>query len=63
MQQINCYRLKVKNLRSEMLYIHQRVTELKRKSLQIQTMKVDEKAEKVKRLHYETELIKHRNKN
>lgn len=40
-----------------MLYIHQRVTELKRRALEIQAIKVEEKAEKIKRYDYEEGLI------
>ena len=57
MKKMNFYRLKLKSLRSEMLYIHQRVTELKKRSLEIQATKVEIKAEKVKRYDYESGLI------
>lgn len=57
MKKMNLYRLKIKQLRSEMLYIHQRVSQLRKKSLEIQTFKAEEKAEKIKRYDYEQGLI------
>jgi len=57
MKKMNFYRLKLKKIRSEMLYIHQRVTELKRRALEMQEIKVNEMAEKVKRYDYEASLI------
>ncbi|CRL00035.1 CLUMA_CG013323, isoform A [Clunio marinus] len=57
MKKIAIYRTKVKNLRSDMLYICQRVAELKKKSIEIQTLKVEQKAERVKRCDYEVGLI------
>lgn len=57
MKKMNLYRVKLKTLRSDMLYIFQRITELKKKSLELQSMKVDEKAEKVKRYDFEEGLI------
>lgn len=57
MKKMNLYRIKLKTLRSDMLYIFQRITEIKRKSLELQSMKVDEKAEKVKRYDFEEGLI------
>lgn len=57
MKKMNFYRLKLKKIRSDMLYIHQRVTELKKRALEMQEIKVNEKAEKVKRYDYEAGLI------
>lgn len=57
MRKMNLYRLKIKQLRSDMLYIHQRVTKLKKKSLEIQTRKAEERVEKIKRYDYEQGLI------
>lgn len=57
MKKMNLYRVKLKTLRSDMLYIFQRITELKRKSLELQSLKADEKAEKVKRYDFEEGLI------
>lgn len=54
---MNLYRLKLKQLRSDMLYIHSRCTELKRKSLAIQSTKADEHAEKMRCRDYEEGLI------
>lgn len=63
MKKINLYRLKLKHLRSEMLYIHQRVTELCRRALEIQAIKVDEKAKKVERYNFESGLVAKSKKN
>lgn len=57
MKKMNLYRLKLRNLRCEMLYIHQRAEILKKKCLNIQSMKADEKAAKVRGIDYEEGLI------
>lgn len=54
---MNLYRLKINQLRSEMLYIHQRVKKLKEKSLEIQNYKAEERIDRIKRYDYEQGLI------
>jgi len=57
MKQMNHYRLKIKTIRSDMLYIHQRVTDLKKRACNIQAYKAEEKAEQIRKHDYEQGLI------
>lgn len=62
MKKMNLYRLKLRSIKSDMLYIHQRVTELKNTALEIQSHKVEQKANKEQLIHYETALVRQTNK-
>lgn len=57
MKKMNLYRLKLKSIRAEMLYIAQRVSILKKKAICIQERQVDKMAEKVRQYDYEEGLI------
>jgi len=57
MRKMKLYLNKVRGLRSDMLYICQRVTELKKRAIEIQAFKVEEKAAKEQKLHNEAALI------
>jgi hypothetical protein len=57
MQKLIIYKDKVRKIRSDMLYIHKRSQELKQKAIEMQMYKVEEKAQRVQRIHYEQTLI------
>lgn len=57
MKKMNLYRMKLKNIRAEMLYIAQRVSILKKKAIVIQERQVEKMAEKVRQYDYEEGLI------
>lgn len=57
MKKMNLYRVKLKNIRAEMLYIAQRVSILKKKAILIQERQVEKMAEKVRQYDYEEGLI------
>lgn len=57
MKKLNLYRLKLKKIKSEMLYIRSTSQSLLQKSIAMQNIKVNEKAERVKRMDYEINLV------
>lgn len=57
MQKLIIYKDKVRKIRSDMRYIHTRTNELKQKAIEMQIYKVEEKAQRVQRIHYEQTLI------
>lgn len=63
MQKMNVYRMKMKQIRSDMMYIAQRLGKLKEKSFLIQDYKVNQKALKVSQCHFEQNLIATKPKN
>lgn len=51
------YKEKLRKIRSDMLYIHKRTGELKKKAIAIQEMKTEQSKERYERIHYEQNLI------
>lgn len=57
MKKMAIYRVKIKRLNSSLLYIHKRVQQLKKKAIEMQEFKVNQKADRVRRYDYEMGLI------
>lgn len=57
MKKLNLYRMKLMRIKSDMLYIRSASQTVVQKAIQIQDIKVNEKAERVKRHDYEVGLI------
>ncbi|CAO1299349.1 unnamed protein product [Diamesa tonsa] len=57
MKKMGIYRVKIKRLNSSLLYIHKRVQQLKKKAIEMQEFKVNQKADRVRRYDYEMGLI------
>lgn len=57
MKKLNLYRMKLKKIKSEMLYIKSTSQSLLQKAIEIQDIKVNEKAERVRRMDYEISLV------
>lgn len=57
MKKMNLYRMKLKKIRSDMLYIRSTSKNILKKAIDLQNVKVDQKAEKIKRFDYEISLI------
>ncbi|KAG5667106.1 hypothetical protein PVAND_015105 [Polypedilum vanderplanki] len=61
MKKLNLYRMKLKKIRSDMLYIRSTSKNLLQKAINIQDIKVNQKADRVKNYDYEISLIARRN--
>ncbi|CAO1370527.1 unnamed protein product [Diamesa serratosioi] len=57
MKKMAIYRVKIKRLNSSLLYIHKRVQQLKKKAIEMQEFKVNQKADRVRRYDWEMSLI------
>lgn len=51
------YKEKLRKIRSDMLYIHKRTGELKKKAIAIQETKTEQRKERSEMIHYEENLI------
>ncbi|KAL7012136.1 hypothetical protein ACKWTF_014651 [Chironomus riparius] len=63
MKKMNLYRMKLKKIKSDMLYIRSSTQSLLQKSIDLQNIKVNQKAEQVRRFDYEIGLIAKSNQN
>ncbi|CAG9810655.1 unnamed protein product [Chironomus riparius] len=63
MKKMNLYRMKLKKIKSDMLYIKSSTQSLLQKSIDLQNIKVNQKAEQVRRFDYEIGLIAKSNQN
>jgi hypothetical protein len=57
MKKLNLYRLKLKKIKSEMLYIRSTSQSLLQKAIDMQDVKVNEKAERIRKIDYEVSLV------
>lgn len=57
MKKMKLYWMKLKKIKSEMLYIRSTSQSLLQKSITMQDAKVNEKAERVRRIDYEVSLV------
>lgn len=57
MKKMSIYRVKIKRLNSSLLYIHKRVQQLKKKAIEMQEFKVNQKADRVRKYDWEMSLI------
>lgn len=57
MRKLKLYFMKLKRIKSDMLYIKSTTHQLLQKSIEMQEIKVNEKAEKIKKIDYEMSLV------
>lgn len=57
MKKLNLYRMKLKKIKSDMLYIRSTSQSLLQKAIEIQDVKVNQKADRIKKFDYEIGLI------
>jgi hypothetical protein len=55
---MNVYRLKLRRIKSEILYVSKEINKLKIRAFAIQEFKVNQKSDRVQQLDYEKSLIK-----